>query len=58
MTQTQNPAIGIDLGTTNSAIAVWREGQAQLIPNAHGEDLTPSIVSISEGWVRLLLPAC
>ncbi|HHQ4707419.1 TPA: Hsp70 family protein [Aeromonas veronii] len=48
MTQTQNPAIGIDLGTTNSAIAVWREGQAQLIPNAHGEDLTPSIVSISE----------
>ncbi|WP_429219620.1 Hsp70 family protein [Aeromonas veronii] len=48
MTQTQNPAIGIDLGTTNSAIAVWREGQAQLIPNAHGEDLTPSIVSIGE----------
>ncbi|MCX0430110.1 molecular chaperone HscC [Aeromonas veronii] len=48
MTQTQNLAIGIDLGTTNSAIAVWREGQAQLIPNAHGEDLTPSIVSIGE----------
>jgi molecular chaperone HscC len=48
MTQTRNPAIGIDLGTTNSAIAVWREGQAQLIPNAHGEDLTPSIVSIGE----------
>jgi molecular chaperone HscC len=48
MTQMQNPAIGIDLGTTNSAIAVWREGQAQLIPNAHGEDLTPSIVSIGE----------
>lgn len=48
MTQTQNPAIGIALGTTNSAIAVWREGQAQLIPNAHGEDLTPSIVSIGE----------
>jgi molecular chaperone HscC len=40
--------VGIDLGTTNSAIAVWREGQAQLIPNAHGEDLTPSIVSIGE----------
>ncbi|WP_447833485.1 Hsp70 family protein [Aeromonas veronii] len=48
MTQMQNPAIGIDLGTTNSAIAVWREGRAQLIPNAHGEDLTPSIVSIGE----------
>ena len=27
-------AIGIDLGTTNSLIAVWKDGAAQLIPNA------------------------
>lgn len=48
MMQTRNSAIGIDLGTTNSAIAVWQDGKACLIPNAHGEDLTPSIVCIGE----------
>ncbi|MEE9693923.1 Hsp70 family protein [Aeromonas hydrophila] len=48
MVQTRNSAIGIDLGTTNSAIAVWQDGKACLIPNAHGEDLTPSIVCIGE----------
>ncbi|WP_421234873.1 Hsp70 family protein [Aeromonas enteropelogenes] len=48
MTAVPTPAIGIDLGTTNSAIAVWREGKAHLIPNAHGEELTPSIVCIGE----------
>jgi molecular chaperone HscC len=36
--------VGIDLGTTNSAIAIWRDGQAQLIPNSLGELLTPSAV--------------
>nr|WP_086940481.1 Hsp70 family protein [Thaumasiovibrio occultus] len=40
--------IGIDLGTTNSAIAVWREGQVELIPNSLGDVLTPSVVSIDE----------
>ncbi|HEV2228778.1 MAG TPA: molecular chaperone HscC [Steroidobacteraceae bacterium] len=40
--------IGIDLGTTNSAIAVWRDGGAQLIPNSLGEMLTPSAVSIDD----------
>ena len=35
-------AIGIDLGTTNSLIAVWKDGAAQLIPNKFGEYLTPS----------------
>ncbi|UVK84385.1 molecular chaperone HscC [Pseudomonas sichuanensis] len=42
------PLLGIDLGTTNSLIAVWRDGAAQLIPNALGEVLTPSVVSIDE----------
>lgn len=41
-------AIGIDLGTTNSLIAVWRSGQAELIPNKFGDYLTPSIISIDE----------
>lgn len=38
--------IGIDLGTTNSAAAVWRDGQAVLIPNRLGHLLTPSAVSV------------
>jgi molecular chaperone HscC len=41
--------VGIDLGTTNSAIGVWRDGSAELIPNSLGSVLTPSAVSISEG---------
>lgn len=40
--------IGIDLGTTNSLAAVWNEGRVQLIPNALGEYLTPSVVSFDE----------
>lgn len=44
----RTPLLGIDLGTTNSLIAVWQDGRAQLIPNALGEWLTPSAVSIDE----------
>lgn len=40
--------IGIDLGTTNSLVAVWEEGHAQLIPNSFGEYLTPSVVSMDK----------
>lgn len=40
--------IGIDLGTTNSLASVWRDGKCVLIPNALGEFLTPSAVSIEE----------
>jgi len=40
--------IGIDLGTTNSAAAVWRDGEAVLIPNALGDLLTPSAVGLSD----------
>jgi molecular chaperone HscC len=39
--------VGIDLGTTNSAIAVWQDGAARLVPNALGEVLTPSAVSVA-----------
>ena len=40
--------IGIDLGTTNSLAAVWRDGKAELVPNPLGEFLTPSVVSLSD----------
>ena len=40
--------IGIDLGTTNSAVAVWRNGRAELIPNSLGHNLTPSAVGIDD----------
>lgn len=40
--------LGIDLGTTNSLIAVWRDGRAELIRNALGDVLTPSVVSLDE----------
>ena len=40
--------IGIDLGTTNSLVAIWRDGKAAIIPNALGEHLTPSCVSIDD----------
>jgi molecular chaperone HscC len=40
--------IGIDLGTTNSLCAVWRDGRAELIPNAIGDHLTPSVVGLDD----------
>ena len=40
--------IGIDLGTTNSLAGVWQDGKVVLIPNAFGEYLTPSVVSIGK----------
>jgi len=46
--------IGIDLGTTNSAVAIWRDGKAELIPNAQGDLLTPSAVSLTEDGTVLV----
>ncbi len=40
--------IGVDLGTTNSLVAVWEEGSVKVIPNALGELLTPSVISVLE----------
>lgn len=43
--------VGIDLGTTNSLAAVWQDNKSVLIPNAFGEYLTPSVVSVDENGV-------
>lgn len=40
--------IGIDLGTTNSLAACFRNGKAEIIPNRLGKPLTPSVVSVDE----------
>jgi len=40
--------IGIDLGTTHSLVAVWKDGGPRLVPNALGGVLTPSCVGIDE----------
>src|SRR6187401_596377 len=39
--------IGIDLGTTNSVIAVMEGGEPVVIPNAEGSRLTPSVVAVN-----------
>ncbi len=50
--------IGIDLGTTNSAVGVFRDGKPALIPNALGDLLTPSAVSLDDsGRLLVGLPA-
>lgn len=46
--------IGIDLGTTNSLVAYWTENGPVLIPNALGETLTPSVVSVDENGEILI----
>jgi molecular chaperone DnaK len=46
--------IGIDLGTTNSVVAVVEGGEAIVIPNAEGARLTPSVVALSKGGERMV----
>lgn len=43
--------LGVDLGTTNSLAVVYKEGKPVLIPNAYGEYVTPSTVSILDGKI-------
>src|SRR5579883_111278 len=46
--------IGIDLGTTNSAVAVMEGGEPTIIPNAEGGRITPSMVAISKSGERMV----
>lgn len=46
--------IGIDLGTTNSCVAVMEGGEATVIPNAEGMRTTPSVVGFSKDGERLV----
>ena len=46
--------IGIDLGTTNSCVAVMEGGEAVVIPNSEGARTTPSVVGVSKNGDRLI----
>ncbi|GEQ61721.1 molecular chaperone DnaK [Vagococcus lutrae] len=45
--------IGIDLGTTNSAVAVLEGGEAKIIPNPEGNRTTPSVISFKDGEIQV-----
>ena len=46
--------IGIDLGTTNSCVAVMEGGDPVVIPNSEGSRTTPSMVAFTDGSERLV----
>ena len=49
-----NKAIGIDLGTTNSCVAIMEGSKPKILENSEGKRTTPSTVSFSEDGERLV----
>lgn len=49
--------VGIDLGTTNSLVAVWDSGKVTIIPNSIGKLLTPSVISMDNDTILIGEPA-
>src|SRR5260370_9230914 len=54
MADTTEKIIGIDLGTTNSVVAVMEGNEAKAIPNQDGNRLTPSVVAFTDKGERLV----
>ena len=50
----ENKVVGIDLGTTNSAISILEGGDPVVIPNSEGARTTPSVVAFSKSGERLV----
>ena len=46
--------VGIDLGTTNSLVSVWRDGRVEMLKNSMGNLMTPSVVSVDEDGTILV----
>ncbi len=54
MSKSNDIVIGIDLGTTNSCVAVWQAGEATVITNSEGARTTPSVVAFTKNGERLV----
>lgn len=54
MATNQNVVIGIDLGTTNSCVAIMKHGKTQVVENSEGARTTPSVVAFTQDGERLV----